>query len=300
MPNTLRTVGAEIPELSRFTRNGDFIEYGSRGKGVKLTQEWLTIHGFAAVPDGKFGPATERALFDFCLKDFPNIAIAGVVVNTHIWEALWAPMTGALSVVLSSKKVQKFHSDLAKQDEETAQETLSARVPEMALKFAKQHLAANACEIGRNQGPWVRLYMDADPVRGHDGPEYAWCGGFVRFCIQQALENLELEAAPSTVWRMQEGWSVDRVAEWATRHGKFHKNPSPEYVKPGSLFLVHRAGRDWTHIGFVEEYDHDRKIVKTVEGNTNVAGQREGIAVMRRYRAVKGLDFVEGYYGVPV
>jgi len=56
------------------------------------------------------------------------------------------------------------------------------------------------------------------------------------------------------------------------------------------IFLNRRTSADWTHTGFgFAGYD---EIFRTVEGNTNDEGSREGYEVCQRARGNKNRDYI--------
>lgn len=270
----IELTGAAVPVLSDFGL--DELKIGDRGLPVKLVQEWLTLHGIGVVIDGVYGMATQRAL-GLYFKNFNATKSGQGVVNDQRWQALWSPMIRTLQPF---KSTHQLYYDI--------------------LECAGRHLQYGSHEIGQNQGPWVRLYMDANPVNGHDGPAFSWCSAFVRFCIRQALFNDHLSWSPDILWGEQDGWSCDRVAEWADAHHMLYTEPNPDVVQPGTVFLIYRGGRDWVHTGFVDNYDYASGVVVTIEGNTNVAGAREGTSVIRRVRSVQNMHFITGYGPPPI
>ena len=273
------TVGATLPEITVFAPGGT-IQKGDNHKGVKLVQELLSLAGFMAVTDGDFGPATEKAVIAFSQANSISNPLGRV--DLAVWRALWKPMAFALEPFLSPIVVPSF---LSKNGNRSVQI--------MALEYAKRHLKANAHELTGNKGPWIRLFLSADPVDGTEG--YAWCGGFTRFCIKQALETLG--KGEGQLWTHRQGWDCDAVGKWAQAHGCFYPEANQAQCQPGTIFLIQKTPTDWIHTGFVESYDPATRVVTTLEGKTNVAGSVDGIAVMRRFRNASktNLDFVDDY-----
>lgn len=71
--------------LDRTYRRGD------RGAPVRIIQEWLTLHGFAVVVDGVFGPASDDAVRRFQARH--RLATDGVVgkrTTRRSWRR-WPP-----------------------------------------------------------------------------------------------------------------------------------------------------------------------------------------------------------------
>ena len=229
---------------------------GAKGANVRLIQEWLSLHGFGVVPDGKFGAATEAAVRAFQRKK--RIPADGSV-DEATFEALVKPMHSAL-------KSPKLRGSLGA----------------MIVAYAKRHLRAHPREVGgENRGPWVRLYMG-----GREGAEFAWCAGFACFVLQQACSTLQLPLPITT------SVSCDSLAASAKRNGIFVRESAATRsgIRAGSFFLVRRSPEDWTHVGVVTAVAAEA--FSTIEGNTNDSGSREGFEVCARTRGYKDKDFI--------
>ncbi len=239
------------------------MQIGNRGGDVRKIQEWLGLNGAATTVDGDFGSATDAAVKVFQKKT--GIAVTGKV-NTATWEALIAPLTRALAAPVSSANMT---------------------LPAMTLAVAKQHLAQHPMEVGGdNRGPWVRIYMN-----GEQGPEQYWCAGFVTFVLRQACNAL---GVPMPIAGSS---SCDSLAYQAKERGLFVPGSaiasgSVSWSSLGSphIFLVRRTATDWTHTGFGHSGQDD--VVKTIEGNTNDDGSRNGYEVCARTRSIQGKDFI--------
>jgi hypothetical protein len=231
---------------------------GSKGRKVKLIQEWLCLHGFYVAIDSDFGPATDSAIREFQKK---NGLKSDGVVGKNTFARLIKPMTDALKPIAAGGK------SLAR----------------MVVAYAEQHLKQAPLEIGgQNRGPWVRLYMD-----GNEGPEWPWCAGFASFILKQACRTLDV-ALP-----IETSVSCDVLAGQAKQKEIFVSEPKVKdrtLVTPGSLFLVRRTDTDWVHTGIVRTADND--VFYTIEGNTNDDGSREGYEVCKRIRGYQNKDFI--------
>jgi hypothetical protein len=231
---------------------------GSKGGKVKLIQEWLCLHGFHLAIDGDFGPATDRAVREFQTKK--KLGVTGVV-NKSAFEALVRQMTDALLPIPAGNK----------------------SLGQMLVAYAKQHLKQHPREIGgQNMGPWVRLY-----VQGNQGRDWPWCAGFTCFLLREGCKSLGRPLPFGT------SVSCDTLAANGKVKGVFLKEPSPanrSQITPGSFFLNRRTRTDWTHTGIV--LDADNEVLRTIEGNTNDEGSREGYEVCQRTRGYKEKDFL--------
>ena len=234
------------------------VKKGSKGKKVRLIQEWLCLHGIHVVIDGDFGPATDFAVLKFQKKK--KLKEDGIVgKNTFI--KLIEPM---------SKTLDQLPGD-------------SKTLGKMVVSYARQHLKQHPREIGgQNKGPWVRLYME-----GKDGPDQLWCAGFACFILQQACTTLDVSPP------VKRCVSCDHLAEEAKRKGRFLGESDItdfKQITSGSLFLTRKKENDWTHTGIVLGSRKDT--FDTIEGNTNDEGNREGYEVCRRIRNYKDKDFI--------
>lgn len=219
---------------------------GDSGARVKLMQELITLKGYHLAQDGEFGHATAAACLALSNKSYLSMA-------------LWRDLVSAFELALTK---------------------LKAKDPKEAIiQYAESHLFAGAQELNlNNEGPWVRLYMD-----GHEGKDFPWCAGFVSFIIGQMLETStkykEKNFPPYTM-------SCDELGKWATENDKLITDTNETSFDPGSVFLIKstKSGDkiDWIHTGIV--YKHNGSVIETIEGNTNIRGEREGIKVMRRIR----------------
>jgi len=69
-----------------------FVKIGSRGPEVEKLQEWLTVAGFEAEVDGKFGSETKRAVEAF--QEQEGLKVDGKV-GPNTWQALAGKQSGA-------------------------------------------------------------------------------------------------------------------------------------------------------------------------------------------------------------
>lgn len=239
-------------ELLKACRRGD------KGGQVRLIQEWLCLHGQNISIDTDFGPATETAVKEFQTRK--RLPVSGVV-DSNTFTQLVAPMRAALAPIPRGSKT----------------------LGELVADYAQQHLQQNPREIGgQNKGPWVRLYMD-----GNEGTEWAWCAGFACFSLKQASTTLgtSLPITPS--------FSCDALAASAKSKNKFLSQPSGASlgrVTTGSFFLVRKTSTDWVHTGIVTRAEGE--VMRTIEGNTNDDGSREGYEVCARTRGYSNMDFI--------
>jgi len=230
------------------------LKRGDKKGQVRLIQEWLSLRDEQVAIDDDFGPATEAAVKSF--QEGHGLHANGIVDN-DTFAHLIAPMTDALKPITSNG---------------------SEALGELVVANANQHLAQHPREVGgQNCGPWVRLYM-----AGNEGQQWAWCAGFTCFCLKQAcaLKGVPLPITPS--------FSCDILASSAKGSNRF---VTKDKAGPGSFFLVRNTATDWIHTGIV--VDTYAEIFRSIEGNTNDEGSREGYEVCARVRGYKKMDFVK-------
>lgn len=128
--------------------------------------------------------------------------------------------------------------------------------PRGLIKIAEQEIGVR--EIGSNCGPRIRQYLAY--VGFNEG--VAWCAGFTSWCHGQAGF-----AQPKTAWCPS----------------LFPKNKVVSVALPGCIYGIYfpALGRI-AHVGIVLELKGDW--LSGVEGNTNVAGSREGDGVFKKLR----------------
>lgn len=125
-------------------------------------------------------------------------------------------------------------------------------------------------EVGKNGGPAVRKYQKTTwlPVK-----PWPWCAAFVCWCFVQASKE-----AGTSLKRPRTAGAWD-FENWARKAGaKLIKPASRTKVKRGDIVIF-----TFSHIGIAVEDEH-KGSVRTVEGNTNGAGSREGDGVYRKFR----------------
>lgn len=231
---------------------------GVRSNNNKIIQELVSLAGISVKPDGAFGPATEAAVKEFQAKR--GLPVTGIV-EQKTFDALVAPFKRATAALPANGQ----------------------SLPQLFVAYARQHLAEHPLEIGgQNRGPWVRLYMD-----GHEGDEWLWCAGFATFILKQACDTLGI-AMP-----VKRSFDCDELVAVAKAGNRFLSETRAAQRKNdlmGAFFVVRRTSTDWNHIGIVAAAEPE--ILRTIEGNTNDNGNREGFEVCTRIRNYKAKDFI--------
>lgn len=134
---------------------------------------------------------------------------------------------------------------------------------DVVLRFAKSQLFAR--EIGANAGQVVEAYQK---VTGNKPPD-SWCASFVAWCGTSALLK---------DWPLKVTASCQQLYEAAKEKKLVRDTPAR-----GDVFVQwHSELQRYAHTGFVTEVDG--LAFKTLEGNTNPNGGREGYGVFERER----------------
>lgn len=145
---------------------------------------------------------------------------------------------------------------------------MKARIPDTAAQFVGWVQEATK----QNDGPWVEAIL-----RITGTPKGSpWCASFVTMVLDIAYRGKNPLARSA---------SCDVMLEDARRKGWLHDAPHV-----GDVFLVMKSPTDAIHTGVVTAVGVAS--VKTVEGNTNDDGSRDGYGVFARERKMTGLAFV--------
>ena len=147
---------------------------------------------------------------------------------------------------------------------------------ERTLHVARSQVGVKEVPSGSNWGPMVKIFL---AFAGWKSPQ-PWCAAFIGYCIVQA------GGKKSRLWKgLASTWSL---YDWAVKTNRLSRVP-----KRGDLFVWSTAKGG--HTGIVAEVvkkpSGTRTIyyVRTIEGNTNAEGSREGNAVLGKLRSVASI-----------
>jgi hypothetical protein len=110
-------------------------------------------------------------------------------------------------------------------------------------------------------------------MNNNEGKPWAWCAGFARFCVKQAARDIGVDASwyPDT-------FRVQTLVETLAAAGRQVQQPVA-----GCVFAyVNDNGSG--HCGIVLGVADGK--LRTIEGNTNESGSREGVAVLAKERTI--------------
>jgi len=143
------------------------------------------------------------------------------------------------------------------------------------LAVAEHELRAGIREVGgANRGRRVSEYLAEANVL-EPAP---WCAAYVNWCARNAARIMRCQSPLETVPIQA---YVQSHYLWAREHNLFVPHSQ---ALPGDLFILwySKLGR-WGHVGLVREPLGTLRF-RTVEGNTNSEGSREGDAVASKIR----------------
>ncbi|MEN9447125.1 MAG: hypothetical protein RJA25_415 [Bacteroidota bacterium] len=120
---------------------------------------------------------------------------------------------------------------------------------------------------GKNDGKEVEQYLKSVGL----GKGYAWCAAFVKWSLEQCGIKTDINAMALSAHRKE------RLV--------FFKGQKIKEPQPGDVFtLYYPSLKRIGHTGFFHQQVNSA-VFKTVEGNTNQAGSREGDGVYIKYRS---------------
>jgi peptidoglycan hydrolase-like protein with peptidoglycan-binding domain len=130
---------------------------------------------------------------------------------------------------------------------------------------------------GSNRGPQVDEYLRSVGLDPSDG-SYPWCAAFVYWSFNEGANSAGITNPVIRTAGVLDHWK--RAGEaGVTRISPDDVMDDFSLLSPGLVFIMSTGGGKG-HMGLVEDFRGDRLI--TIEGNTNLPGDREGIGVFRR------------------
>ncbi|MCW5798742.1 MAG: peptidoglycan-binding protein [Nitrospira sp.] len=145
------------------------------------------------------------------------------------------------------------------------------------LSVASSQVGVMEDPPGSNRGLKVDEYLNAvgiDPSTG----SYAWCAAFIYWSFSQAAIQLGTANPAIRTAGVLDHWKKAGQAG-ITRLLAGQILDDLSLLKPGLVFVINTGGGRG-HMGLVEDFRDDRLV--TIEGNTNLPGDREGVGVFRR------------------
>ena len=251
-----------MPDPAQFS--GRLLLRGSRGEDVRALQRRLNRLGCGPVDtDGVFGPQTEEAvrLFQSRATDGADAALAtDGQVGALTWAALFGPGT---------IRAPRPRPGLAAE----------------VVRVATGEVGTMEVPPGSNRGPRVDAYLRSvglDPARG----SYPWCTAFVYWCFAEAARSQDARNPAARTGGVLESWRL-AGASGARLLTASRAHLDESLVRPGHVFVIDTGGGRG-HTGVVA--GSAGGLLRTIEGNTNESGGREGVGVFARSRHLRGIN----------
>lgn len=138
------------------------------------------------------------------------------------------------------------------------------------ISIANAEVGVTEKPLGSNRGPKVDEYQR----RAGYKPGVFWCLCYLYWCLDETCQKLDID---NTFIRTG---SCDDFVAWARAKGIVSTTP-----EPGDFGFVMASAADATHVFLVASVSGST--LTTLEGNSNMGGSNNGIAVVRRTRAKK-------------
>jgi hypothetical protein len=153
----------------------------------------------------------------------------------------------------------------------------AANLREATLDFLLYFVGVR--ETGSNKGPWVEAFQRLAGITAGADP---WCMAIINASAERAAARLGVRS-PLENMRLQ-GYVPCLVETFP--------HVSLEDALPGDILAVWNSSKGrHAHVAMIECRMVERN-VRTVEGNTNEAGSREGDGVYRKVRTVGPKDVI--------
>lgn len=130
-------------------------------------------------------------------------------------------------------------------------------------------------ETSTNQGPGIQKYWTATNYKDGYNNREPWCAAFVSWCIQQSGIFSETDRPTSAAAFKGGGYEA-----WArSKAPKVSLTMHPTQVRSGDLIVF-----SFSHIGIATSASDLNGVFRTIEGNTDAAGGRDGNGVWEKSR----------------
>lgn len=143
------------------------------------------------------------------------------------------------------------------------------------LKIAEREVGTRETG-GNNSGRRIREYQTATNLKPAAWP---WCAAFVDWCIREWLNNpnavrwLGLRAMTPEEWRPKTALAYGFYGWSSARPKTTLLMTETADVQPGDIVMF-----DFSHVGFVVSEHKETGTIQTIEGNTNVLGERDSVS----------------------
>lgn len=148
-------------------------------------------------------------------------------------------------------------------------------ISEKMVSLARGEIGVSEVD-GTNCGPKVDEYKAATWLDADKG--WPWCAAFICWLIREAIEE---DVKGFQLPRTAGAWDFENWAKKESTHGVELRKPTNEDIRAGDIVIF-----TFSHIGIAIADVDSSGYVKTIEGNTNGAGSREGGSVLEKNRHV--------------
>lgn len=151
-------------------------------------------------------------------------------------------------------------------------------LPVVALKYAMREHERGVSETdGPNDSPAIREYLAAAGIH-NPAP---WCAALVQWAADRAAM---LKAIDNPLREVKHEAYVPSYVHWAQTRGKVVKASD---VGLGDIFCLWHAGKQrYAHMGLVRAPPFETDSYRSIEGNSNADGSREGTRIVSKTRDV--------------
>jgi hypothetical protein len=152
---------------------------------------------------------------------------------------------------------------------------LGGTISEKMVALAREEIGVSEVD-GSNCGPRVDEYKAATWLDADKG--WPWCAAFICWLVREAIEGEGVTfSRPQTAG----AWDFENWAKQQAAEGVNLRKPTNEDIKAGDIVIF-----TFSHIALAVKDVDSSGYVKTIEGNTNGAGSREGGSVLEKRRHV--------------
>ena len=132
---------------------------------------------------------------------------------------------------------------------------------------------------GTNRGPRVDQYKAATDLAPHDS--WPWCAAFICFLVLEAFKDCG--PAGRYTFKRPTTASAFELEDWSrAQDGSTQTKRAPgRDIKAGDIVIF-----KFSHVGLAISAPDANGFVRTIEGNTDVAGSREGGGVFEKTRSL--------------
>ncbi len=231
---------------------------------VKALQQRLIECNCGPVDDpGVFATKTEQAvkLFQSLHRDMNGnpLTIDGKV-GAFTWETLFGVESVTTNSVPSTDLLTKV------------------------LEIARQEIGVTEDPLGTNRGPKVDQYLASVGLN----PGFFWCMAFVYWVFNESAKQLSRKNPMVKTGGVLREWNETSAKKIITADAI----DNPALIKPGHVFIMDHGGGKG-HTGIVTSVEGGS--IRTIEGNSNTTGSRNGIAVVEMVRKINSIKkgFIE-------